>query len=297
MSRSLGKISSSELGFEDDGPVTDSNPLHESFEGFGEIDGDPEFNAEEVFATAKESLDFLAALAIPDVYKYAFPPIYLSIWEWIKQNIYLKRKFPQLALGLPRGFAKTLVVKLIILYAILFTNRQFIIVICENVEKAAAILSDVEDMLDEPNIKATFGDWRLGMGVNTQVRKVFAFRGRNIILKGAGANTGIRGITEKNRRPDLMVFDDIQSREDSESEILANKLESWMVGTAMKTKSAEGCMYLFVANMYPTKGSLLRKIKANPNWVKYIVGGILANGTSLWEELQPIEQLLREFQN
>jgi hypothetical protein len=264
---------------------------------FQEIDGDPEFETEEVLETAKRSLDFLAALAMPDVYKYAFPPIFLSIWEWIKQNIHLTRKFPQLALGLPRGFGKTLVVKLIILYAILFTKKQFILVICENEEKAKAILSDVEDMLDEPNIKATFGDWRLGMGTNTQVRKVFAYRGRNIILKAAGAGTGIRGITEKNRRPDLMVFDDIQSREDSESEILASSLEKWMVGTAMKAKSPEGCLYLFIANMYPTKGSLLRKIKSNPNWVKYIVGGILADGTSLWEDLQPIEQLLREFQN
>jgi hypothetical protein len=94
-----------------------------------------------------------------------------------------------------------------------------------------------------------------------------------------------------------MVFDDIQSREDSESEILASQLETWMVGTAMKAKSPEGCLYFFIANMYPTKGSLLRKLKMNPNWVKYIVGGIRSNGTSLWEELQPIKQLLREFQN
>lgn len=265
--------------------------------GFGEIDGDPEFDTQEVFETAKSSLDFLAAIALPDTYKYAFPPIYLSIWEWIKQNIFLKRHFPQLAIGLPRGFGKTLVIKLIILYAILFTDKQFVLVICENEEKAKAILSDVEDMLDEPNIKAAFGDWRLGLSTNTQVRKVFAFRGRNIILKGAGAGTGIRGITEKNRRPDLMVFDDIQSREDSESELLSSALEKWMVGTAMKAKSPEGCMFLFIANMYPTKGSLLRKIKQNPNWIKYIVGGIKSDGTSLWEELQPIAQLLREFQN
>lgn len=94
-----------------------------------------------------------------------------------------------------------------------------------------------------------------------------------------------------------MVFDDIQSREDSESELLSNALENWMVTTAMKAKSPEGCMYLFIANMYPTKGSLLRRLKKNPNWVKFIVGGILTNGTSLWEELQPLQQLLREFQN
>jgi len=49
--------------------------------------------------------------------------------------------------------------------------------------------------------------------------------------------------------------------------------------------------------MYPTKHSMLRKLKDNPTWVKFIAGGILADGTSLWEELQPIAQLTKEFQN
>jgi hypothetical protein len=49
--------------------------------------------------------------------------------------------------------------------------------------------------------------------------------------------------------------------------------------------------------MYPTKHSLLRKLKHNPTWTKFIAGGILSDGTSLWEDLQPIAQLLREYQN
>jgi hypothetical protein len=72
---------------------------------------------------------------------------------------------------------------------------------------------------------------------------------------------------------------------------------TWMVGTAMKAKSPDGCMFLFIANMYPTKWSILRQLKSNPTWTKFIAGGILADGTSLWEDLQPIEQLLKEFEN
>lgn len=256
-----------------------------------------EFDTEDVYKLAKQDLNFFASLAMPQIFKYFFPAVFLSIWAWVLNFIFKERDFSQLAIGLPRGFGKTIVIKLMILYAIIFTKKQFILIICENEAKAAAILSDVQDMLDEPNIKLAFGDWTLHVDSNTQTKKVFSFRGRSIVLKAAGAGTGIRGITEKNRRPDLMIFDDIQSREDSESELLASKLETWMVGTAMKAKSPEGCLFVFVANMYPTKGSLLRKLKANPNWVKYIVGGILTNGTSLWEELQPIKQLVREFLN
>lgn len=254
-------------------------------------------NSTELHDAAKSSLDFLAALAMPLIYQYAFPPVFLAVWQWLLEYISKPRSFPQLALGLPRGFGKTMLMKLFILFCILFTQRKFILVISENVSKAVNIVSDVVDMLEEPNIKKIFGDWKLGAETDQQALKKFGFRGRDIILMAAGAESGIRGITVKNERPDVMLFDDIQSRECADSQLQSDTLMRWMVGTAMKAKSPHGCMFLFVANMYPTKWSILRQLKANPNWIKFIAGGILADGTSLWEELQPIEQLKKEFSN
>lgn len=255
------------------------------------------FVTSEVIDNAKNSIDFLAALAFPTVFRYLFPPVFKAVWEWLKSYAHLERSFPQLALGLPRGFGKTTVIKLFVLYCILFTKKSFILVLCETLPKAVSIVSDVCDMLDEPNIKKLFGDWRVGIETDRQEAKKFGFRGRNIIIKAAGAGTGIRGINEKHLRPDVMIFDDIQSREDAESDVLFKALYTWMVGTAMKTKSPGGCMFLFIANMYPTKWSLLRKLKGIHTWTKFIAGGILESGESLWEELQPIEQLLAEFEN
>lgn len=255
------------------------------------------YDQKEVAEAAKQDMDFFAGLALPETYKYPFPDLYLQFWAMVTAILYKPRDFTQIALGLPRGFAKTLVIKLVILYAIIFTPKRFILILCENETKAKSILADVEDMLKEENIKAVFGNYAEGVESNTLISKKFAFRGKNVIIKGMGAGGGVRGITEKNARPDLIIFDDIQSREDSESELLSKQLETWMVATAMKTKSPEGCTFLFVANMYPTKGSLLKKLMANPNWIKFIVGGILSDGTSLWEQLQPISQLLKEFQN
>jgi hypothetical protein len=157
--------------------------------------------AQQAAELAKTNLDFLAGIALPEIYRYAFPPVYLAIWAWILEYIHKTRDFSQLAIGLPRGFGKTLVIKLVILYAILFTNKRFIIVFSETEDKAISILSDVMDMLNEHNIKALFGDWSVGKIIDQQVKKVFGFRGRTIILKAAGAGTGIRGITEKNLTP------------------------------------------------------------------------------------------------
>jgi len=255
------------------------------------------FNTNEVQELAKSSMDFLAALAMPSVFKYCFPDTFKRIWDWLLSYVHRTRDFSQLAIGLPRGFGKTMAIKLFILYTILFTKKQFILIVCGTQTKANNIIADIMGMLDEPNIKKTFGDWNLGAITDRQDQKRFGFRGRNIILQGAGAGSDIRGITLENARPDVMIFDDIQTREEADSETVSANIDTWMTGTAMKAKSPEGCLFIFIANMYPTKHSLLRKLKGIPTWTKFIAGGILADGTSLWEDLQPLSQLLREYEN
>lgn len=254
-------------------------------------------SSEEIQMAAKEDLDFLAALIMPLIFTYCFPPVFKAVWTWLLDYIHKHRAFPQLALGLPRGFGKSTLMKVFLIYCILFTDKKFILVVAATAKLAQNIVSDVMDMLEEPNIIAVFGDWKLGVEKDTQELKKFGFRGRNITIAAAGAETKVRGLNVKNERPDVILMDDIQSRECADSQVQSDSLESWMIGTLMKAKSPTGCMFLFVANMYPTKHSLLRKLKNNPAWMKFIAGGILADGTSLWEDLQPIEQLLKEFEN
>jgi hypothetical protein len=152
-------------------------------------------------------------------------------------------------------------------------------------------------MLSHQNTRTIFGSWDIAVETDTQALKVFGFRNRTIILHGIGKGGAVRGTNRDNERPDLMVFEDIQTREEADSQSVSEGIEQWMIGTAMKAKSPTGCLYVFIANMYPTRWSILRKLKSNPSWTKFIVGGILTDGSSLWEELQPVSQLLEEFQS
>jgi hypothetical protein len=282
----MATINAETLGLIEPTPELLEDPIREST-----------FETSQVEDLARNSLDFLAALAMPVVFRYLFPPVFKSIWTWLLSFVSKTRDFSQLAIGLPRGFGKTMLIKIFILYCVLFTKKRFILIICGTQTKANNIISDIMSMLGEQNIKKVFGDWKLGAETDRQDLKRFGFRGRNVIIMGAGAESDIRGITLENERPDVMIFDDIQTREDADSEVVSAKLETWMVGTAMKAKSPHGCLFIFIANMYPTKHSLLRKLKHNPTWMKFIAGGILSDGTSLWEELQPVEQLAKEYEN
>jgi len=255
------------------------------------------FSLEEVQKTASDSLNFLAALAAPATFVFNFPSLLLLAWQMLRDAANKTRDFSKICLGIPRGFAKTTLIKLFVLACVFFTKKKFILIVGNTEPLAVNFLSDVADMLDERNIKQTFGDWRLALTRDTQQIKQFAFRGRSIIIAAIGAGTSLRGLNLNNERPDVMIFDDIQKREDADSDLLSDALLKWMLGTAMKAASPFGCLYIFIGNMYPTPHSILKKLKRNPEWTSFVVGGILADGSSLWEDLKPISQLLAEFRS
>jgi hypothetical protein len=255
------------------------------------------FDAEEVKQLAKQDLNFLAGLCAPDIVEYEFPPVLQAIWEFLLQNAAAIFRSPKLAVGIPRGHAKTTLLKLFILYCILYTRIRFILVVCSTEQHAINILADVEDMLNERNVIATYGNWKVGVETNTRTIKKFGFMNRPIILAAIGAGGSLRGLNLKNERPDLMAFDDIQTKECAESMAMSSALERWLIGTAMKARSPRGCLYCFFGNMYPGPNSILRKLRDNPTWVKFVSGAILADGTALWPELRSMDSLIEEFNN
>lgn len=246
---------------------------------------------------AKQDPNFLAGMAMPTVFEHEFPEVLLAIWSLLVQEIQKIHLSPRVAIGIPRGHGKTTLIKLLVLYCILYTNIRFILVICSTEQHAVNILSDVEDMLEEYNIRTTYGDWKQGVETNTLALKKFGFMGRNIILGAIGAGGAVRGINLKNERPDLMIFEDVQTKECAESETQSLALERWMIGTAMKARSPRGCLFLFVGNMYPGPNSILRKLRDNSNWIKFVSGAILADGSALWPQLRSIDSLIDEFNN
>ena len=253
-------------------------------------------NPQEAVETAREDLNFLSALVLAEHMLYLFPPMFVALWQFLKDKVFLIRDFSQLAIGIPRAFAKTTFVKIFVVFCVLFTTKKFILVISSNEDHAINIIKDTCDMLSMPNILALFGDYTINMERNQAQCKVFKFRGRRIILAGFGAKGSVRGLNIGLDRPDVMIFEDYQTKLESDNETLSENLYKEMIGTHMKAKSPFGCLFIFIANMYATPGSILKKLKNNKDWLSFIVGGILTEGVSLWEELQPLEQLLAEYE-
>lgn len=246
---------------------------------------------------ARSDLNFLAMLCIPEIFKYAYPPMFIAIWQMITDAVSSQKQYVRLAIGLPRGFAKTVFLKIYCVWCILFSDRKFILIVCNTATLAENFLADVMSILEAINIVRIFGDWRIGAEVQRQDLKKFTFKGRHITLAALGAGSSLRGLNIKFVRPDLMILDDMQAKEQAESAVEAEKMLNWMLATLLKARSYESCIVIFVGNMYACEGSILRKLRDNPAWTSFITGGILEDGNSLWPEFRSVESLLEELEN
>lgn len=266
-------------------------------------------NKDEIIKAMREGLDSLGMVAMPEDITLDFPDVFTQLWLLLLEALAKHRDFSKFAVGLPRGHGKTIVLKLLILYIILFTDRRFILVVGATGVLAENIIADVQDMLDSENIRVLFGNWRNNMEIDRLDFKKFKFLERDIILKGVGAGTALRGINVKNKRPDVIILDDAQTKECATSIVEAIKFLGWFLGTLMKAKSPYGCTYIYVGNMYTdleikkasmggsaVYGCMLRNLALNKGWRSFIVGAILADGKALWEELFPLSQLYEELE-
>ena len=242
---------------------------------------------------SRKDINFLGMIVDPTEFTFSFPAFYVALFAMLTG---FKAKIERFAIGIPRGFAKTTFLKLLCVWYILFSDRKFILIVGAAEKLATNTLADICDMLSSRNIRTLFGNWQFDIEEDTKEQKVFTFRGRTIILKAVGAGTAVRGINRKSARPDVIILDDVQKREDSENKELADELLKWILGTLMKARSNSGCTYIYVGNMYP-QNCILQALKNNSQWTSLVVGGLLTDGTSLWEDLRPAEELIAEYQS
>lgn len=243
-------------------------------------------------------LDFLSQFVMPETSTARWPDLLHAVWAMLVDAIMVLQEYrgeAKFALGIPRGFAKTTLMKLFAILALTFTRHTFIVVVGSVDKNAENIIGDIIRALDSPQYRKAFGDYDSNMIINRQDEKVFYLGGKQIVLKAKGGRTSLRGLNVNNRRPDFILMDDMQNEENAASPTESNSLLTWMISTLLPTRSPDGAMFLYIGNTYAHKGSILQKLIEDPGWVSLTLGAILSDGKSLWPEVHPISSLLSSY--
>lgn len=259
-----------------------------------EIGADPA----ELYARAKVDINFFAALAAPNVSTSNWPKFYIAIWSLlVTRSDQQIGKLLRFALGLPRGHAKTTFVKIIICWLIVYDKASFILVLCANGPLAESLLADIHDMLGSSNMESVYGSWTTNLAVDNAEMKKGIYHDKAIILVARGIEAGIRGLNIKNRRPDVIFCDDVQTKANDRSPTERQHLLITLASTVFKAIAYTGNRWIiYVGNMY-SEECILMKFKKNSKWLSLVTGAILADGQPLWPELHSLEDLMESFQH
>jgi len=171
----------------------------------------------QAYEKGRKDFNFFSALVLPDVCIFKWPLMYVAMWYLItSRDSAVAGKILRMALGLPRGFAKTTFLKLVICWLIAYDKTEYLLIVAANEELACNILSDVNDMMGSPNVEAVYGAWNSRLTTDNNREKICFYHGKKLILYALGALSSVRGIAKDNKRPDFILCDDVQTKENDQ---------------------------------------------------------------------------------
>lgn len=108
-------------------------------------------------------------------------------------------------------------------------NRSYIVIIANNKTRARERLSDIEREFDSnpmicPNVKKIHSksSERFCLDIENSEGKII-----NVLMVAVGKGENIRGMVSMDRRPDIVIADDIQDKEDARSEVVLTRDWKW----------------------------------------------------------------------
>ena len=147
------------------------------------------------------------------------------------------------AIAAPRGHAKSTAITLAyVLASVLFRDREFVIIVSDTEAQSILFLNDIKKELTEnEDIINLFGVRKIEKDAETDII-VRMDDGHRLRIMAKGSEQKLRGMKWRNRRPDLIVGDDLENDEIVMNPERRYKFRRWMRGALMPCLSRRGVM-------------------------------------------------------
>ena len=149
--------------------------------------------------------------------------------------------YPQLAIAAPRAHAKsTAITHTATLASLLFRDREYCLIVSDTITQAEGFVEDIKkELLDNEELRSLFkiadltkdsiGDFVCRMEDGHEFR-----------VTAKGAEQKLRGLKWKNKRPDLIICDDLENDEIVLNKERRLKFKRWFYGALLPCRSRRG---------------------------------------------------------
>jgi predicted phage terminase large subunit-like protein len=250
--------------------------------------GDFSFSLKERCAT---DFELYCKSYFPDVFTSEFCEFHKDVFKKI-QNYILNNDYSGLKKYLcraaPRGHGKSQIISMgLPLWCICYSYRFNILIVSDTAEQAAQFITDIKNQLeDNEELIKDFGNL---VGRKTwSASKIVTANGIHCIGKGAGQK--LRGIKYNNKRPDLIVIDDLENDENVETDTQRKKLFNWFMKALLKCGYTD-TIFLYIGTILHYEALLYKVLhdKEFAMWDRKIYKAVYEFSTSehwnTWESI------------
>jgi len=182
-----------------------------------------------------KDLELFCRHYFPDVFTSEFCDFHRDVFQKVQGYILdedyesLKKYMTRAA---PRGHGKSQIISMgLPLWCICYGYRWNILIVSDTAEQAGQFITDIKTQLEDN--KELIDDFGNLVGRKTwKADRIVTSNGIHCIGKGAGQK--LRGIKYNNRRPDLIIIDDLENDENVETETQRRKLFNWFLKALLK---------------------------------------------------------------
>jgi predicted phage terminase large subunit-like protein len=150
---------------------------------------------------------------------------------------------PLVAIAAPRGHAKTTALShTYTLAAVLFREREYVLIVSDTISQAVQFLGDIKkELLENEQLKSIFKIKGLVPGYDREDDFVVACEdGHMFRISAKGSEQKVRGLKWNNKRPDLIVCDDLENDEIVMNKDRRLKFKRWFYGALLPCRSYRG---------------------------------------------------------
>lgn len=239
-----------------------------------------------------QSLLDLNALCYNDLKVFCgtlFGDIFTAEFSILHQQIFdlINAGHKKIAIAAPRGIGKTSIAKALAMRAILYRTASFIVYLSNSATSAEMQTENMKrDLIMNPNVRQMFGNIKEAIGTDTGMDETFsksawtAYGSTFVLPRGAGQQ--VRGLNWASHRPELVIIDDLENKNEIRSQENRDKLKKWFWSDLMKTedKYGAGCVFLYIDTI-KHEDSLLVDLLESPDWASVQLSICDANYKSL----------------
>ena len=145
------------------------------------------------------------------------------------------------ALSAPRSHAKsTAITHAFVLASLLFREARYCLIIANTMAQAVTFLNELKiDLIDNYSIQSLFGPFELERNREEEIIVRFS-DGYRFVVQVKGAEQQVRGLKFEGTRPDLVICDDLESSEATQTKERRDKFKNWFYGDVIPCMSAHG---------------------------------------------------------